>query len=457
MSNKNFRIKLKKFEIFGFKREITNAWVDFSENDLSIIYANNGIGKTSFLKLIHAFLIKDTSILKENKVKKIICSYSITHTESIKDGLFEEVEEYNDLFEIDELFQQPEAKDYDCTLEEINGEWSLSGSDIIFRSRSILLGVDRGVSTQINNLSPSLIFDFFHRYRVINKNRSNLINFGNFNDSNLREFSSEMAEYFRRRQRISNVNADLNFSIDHLAPQSVKIDTIEGMIARNYEDAKSVISSKIENALFDTLSGALNNDQSFSSFIESSEKTQILTKIVKNKQRILDALEGIDSVFKETITEKLENLDESNLNTDAFSNVLTILLNNINNQFDLENTLLENLNILIDSFNSHLIKGKKLTISNGVRIEIGKENHSISYLSSGERHILTLLCLVLFGTKNRDFLIIDEPEISLNSSWQRNLMSLFLKLAPETQIIVASHSPAIAAAHRSSLTGLKIN
>lgn len=456
MTDKKFRIKLKKFEIFGFKREVINAWVDFSENDLSIIYANNGIGKTSFLKLIHSFLTNDTATLKENKVKKINCIYSLIHIENSKNGLFNAIEDGYDLLEEDPFFEIPEAKDYESTLEEVDGEWVFSGSKNILLSRSILLGVDRGVSTQINNLSPSLISEFFHRYRIFNKNKNHLFNNDYFNDSNLKALSAEMSEYFRRRQRMHNVNTDINFSVDHLAPQSVKIETIEGMIARSHEDAKGVISSKIENALFDTLSGALNNDQSFSEFIEKNEKTKILTNVVKNKQRILDALDGIDSVFKDTITEKLENLDESNLNTDEFSNVLTSLLNNINNQFDLENTLLESLNILIDSFNSHLMKGKKLTISNGVRIEIDKDYHSISYLSSGERHILTLLCLVLFGTKNRDFLIIDEPEISLNSSWQRNLMSLFLKLAPETQIIVASHSPAIAASHRSSLTGLKV-
>ncbi|EGQ7696289.1 ATP-binding protein, partial [Vibrio vulnificus] len=70
--------------------------------------------------------------------------------------------------------------------------------------------------------------------------------------------------------------------------------------------------------------------------------------------------------------------------------------------------------------------------------------HSVDVLSSGERHILTFLSLVVIAGRERDILIIDEPEISLNIKWQRTLMSLIQDLVPYTQIIVASHSSLIA-------------
>nr|MCG4642063.1 ATP-binding protein [Bifidobacterium bifidum] len=73
-------------------------------------------------------------------------------------------------------------------------------------------------------------------------------------------------------------------------------------------------------------------------------------------------------------------------------------------------------------------------------VELNGYFHSINDLSSGERHILSLLCLVLFKGKDRYILIIDEPEISLNVKWQRQLLKLFSDLLPEAQIIVASHS-----------------
>lgn len=39
--------------------------------------------------------------------------------------------------------------------------------------------------------------------------------------------------------------------------------------------------------------------------------------------------------------------------------------------------------------------------------------------------------------------MIDEPELSLNIRWQREILELLKKLAPKSQIIVASHSPII--------------
>ena len=88
------------------------------------------------------------------------------------------------------------------------------------------------------------------------------------------------------------------------------------------------------------------------------------------------------------------------------------------------------------------------------RIQVADTTHSLNDLSSGERHMLTFLSLVLFEGQGRDFLIIDEPEISLNIKWQRELMSLFSRLIPSTQIIVASHSPALAEQNQNYLTKL---
>jgi len=42
-----------------------------------------------------------------------------------------------------------------------------------------------------------------------------------------------------------------------------------------------------------------------------------------------------------------------------------------------------------------------------------------------------------------DFILLDEPEISLDIEWQEKLLATISKLAPNSQIIVASHSPSI--------------
>ena len=126
-------------------------------------------------------------------------------------------------------------------------------------------------------------------------------------------------------------------------------------------------------------------------------------------------------------------------------------------ELEVEKLILSSINLLVDKFNTFLINEKKLVVnSHEVFIEIGDERHSVNELSSGERHILTFLALVLFEGQGRDFLVIDEPEISLNIRWQRELMSLFSALLPSTQIIVASHSAALAKRNPNYLAELKV-
>lgn len=74
---------------------------------------------------------------------------------------------------------------------------------------------------------------------------------------------------------------------------------------------------------------------------------------------------------------------------------------------------------------------------------------TIESLSSGERQILTMLTLVAFSSTAESVFIVDEPEISLHPHWQEMFLDQLLTQAPpETQIILATHSPEIVARHR---------
>jgi len=79
-----------------------------------------------------------------------------------------------------------------------------------------------------------------------------------------------------------------------------------------------------------------------------------------------------------------------------------------------------------------------------------------SALSSGERQLLLLLCNTLVARENSRLFIIDEPEISLNVKWQRQLLDVLLDLTAGTnlQFLVATHSVEMVSGHRESLAKL---
>jgi predicted ATPase len=162
--------------------------------------------------------------------------------------------------------------------------------------------------------------------------------------------------------------------------------------------------------------------------------------------------------FKSTVVKVLTDLNETNFESAVIATpLLRRLFQNMISELDAEKLALGSINLLVEKFNQFLIEGKKLVVTEEkVYVEVDGGQHSIHDLASGERHILTFLSLVLFHGQKRNFLIIDEPEISLNIVWQRELLSLFGELLPSTQIIVASHSPFLAKRSPALLTPLTV-
>lgn len=64
-------------------------------------------------------------------------------------------------------------------------------------------------------------------------------------------------------------------------------------------------------------------------------------------------------------------------------------------------------------------------------------------LTAGEKQMLAILLTVLVEDNQPYVLFMDEPEISLHFEWQKQLISLVLKLNPNIQIIMTTHSPAV--------------
>lgn len=73
------------------------------------------------------------------------------------------------------------------------------------------------------------------------------------------------------------------------------------------------------------------------------------------------------------------------------------------------------------------------------------------HLSSGEQHIIVMCFSYIFKPEHASVCMIDEPELSLNSSWQRDLVETLIsidkRLSRETQLILATHSPQIVSEH----------
>jgi predicted ATPase len=68
---------------------------------------------------------------------------------------------------------------------------------------------------------------------------------------------------------------------------------------------------------------------------------------------------------------------------------------------------------------------------------------SLYKLSSGEKQLIYIFLKVLLHNQKECIIFMDEPEISLHVDWQKILLSKILELNPNTQMIIATHSPSL--------------
>lgn len=110
---------------------------------------------------------------------------------------------------------------------------------------------------------------------------------------------------------------------------------------------------------------------------------------------------------------------------------------------------------LLCNFYSH--KEVSLHLERGLEFNT-KAGQKLSHknLSSGEKQLLLLFCNAISSRQNRTILMIDEPEISLNVTWQRNLVPALIQCMTGTsyQLILATHSIELLARYRESVTPL---
>lgn len=103
---------------------------------------------------------------------------------------------------------------------------------------------------------------------------------------------------------------------------------------------------------------------------------------------------------------------------------------------------IEQLKDTINQFFS--VSGKRIEIeSNKFWILNDGEKLTIDSLSSGEKQLLLILLRVFLLEGKEAYVLIDEPENSLDIEWQYNLVNVLVELNPHAQYFITTHSPGI--------------
>ena len=132
----------------------------------------------------------------------------------------------------------------------------------------------------------------------------------------------------------------------------------------------------------------------------------------------------------------------------ADAKALSVYINDLEQKLIVFDGLLEKLELFTNILNERrfTFKSIKVNRTKGFYFETSKGKElELNQLSSGEQHEVVLLYELIFNVKPNVLVLIDEPEISLHITWQKEFLSDLLKITKiqQIQVLIATHSPSI--------------
>lgn len=189
--------------------------------------------------------------------------------------------------------------------------------------------------------------------------------------------------------------------------------------------------------------------------INGSGKTTLLTEIEKmlstqfGKDAFYIYIPSIDNLTVQDGRKKLNALSQA-LDTNIFYNkkgnsLMYYRMSMLDASSKEQSKIRKRIDDFCDLVNNLFIEtGKRIEIERDKFIILAEDSIlSIDDLSSGEKQILLLLLRVFLLNEKESVVLIDEPENSLDISWQYKLVDMLVKLNPKAQFFITTHSPSI--------------
>jgi len=470
-------IRLKSVEIDGFITPTQKVKLEFVDSNVICIYGENGSGKTTLLEILFAIFDRDEDILERYMVNRISINYKIFDEElehqikeleeelnnknfaKIIDDLSKELnncQNFNCEEQIEKIIKEVELEEYGIKLkikeikDELNSIKTVSINKVSTKNynfngfddmTSLFLGIGRGIHKQEIKIPRSLIWGFFNTNKNDEKNNEILT------AHQIDEFTDKLLERITPESIVEEDIKEKDNKKNIYLP-NITIDRVEALLTSKYKEAVLDAKNKIEKALSKT---SLNFLKDTTDIKEEIDLESLRDRLIYNRILLLEMFSKDEEIGINALLDIVDR-DSSYLKTIGYSQQKILIT--IVDELQSEVELYKEIRVFIDEYNSFLNYDKKIIINeNG--IFISPHNHRLEKLSSGERHLLTFFATILLLGEEQEFILLDEPEVSLNVDWQRNILSTIAKLAPNSQIIVATHSPLIGRSYRKSVVGLE--
>ncbi|MDW1824033.1 AAA family ATPase [Vibrio sp. Vb0937] len=430
-------------KLLNFQASSVHGYMDFNINfntDVNFLIGPNGSGKTTAIKIIKAMLTPSPEFFSQLKFGYCVLEFERNRKQnfievrsegSMLTFLYNNVSEHIPKEHLDKVHQdliengRPDIKEF--------------SGDLFERIRRlptpIFLGVDRKRSLYDEPLLSRQLW--------------------------AREAWAATTSTRRQKELRNSVLLDAMTETQFMIQEAYKgIRNLEKKQLNVLRD--NILKSSFKFVTFEPESLFETNDLPSKASILMRKKTEIL--------RVLHKISDVDTSITEEVNvffSKLDNLlqdlrdsnDDHGLNFNWLMNQALIgrisdLVEVIDSYDKKIAEIYEPIDRFIDTLNLFFNdSGKSISLDSVGRLFVSLDGSNrkveVDCLSSGERQILVIVAQVLFNkygstlSTKRTIIIIDEPELSLHMRWQEMFSEIILKVSPQTQFILATHSPDI--------------
>lgn len=387
--------KISKIEIYNMWGEYKNITIDFPKN-VTFITGFNGTGKSTILDIINtSSQEKHSSSLKyKDWVSKIVLGLDVSF-------FFTSINQELNL-------------NREKMLSLVSDK--MKHSDTSAKDLGLLLGKSEFIEKNKKN-------------KKVNKQKNIILNNKDSNSSDIfmTEASNEKKKSYKY-VRFSQVHADSqlkNITITSMLKPVFYRDDIFVIPDRSYINA----GNRLEESIFDRDSNLnLTLTELILEFLSIEKKI--------NEKSTKSRMNSIEEVISKMFPENKSNVDKLKI-AELKKQLNSIINEDISIEEKHRELLEEEINYYFSCTDKKLIRDERGIIE----FEHNDKKIPCGLLSKGEKQLLTLLLLAFIYSNETRVFILDEPDLSLHVEWQKNIIKSMVKLSPNSQFIIATHSP----------------
>ncbi len=406
------------FEIFDYDVEYPT-----SENVL-ILTGPNGFGKTKILNILFNLFNRRFVYFKTLVFNKIIVT--LNNNISI------------------EILKNSSNEDREVVFS------FLKGQDVIEKFE-YSLRVDRELIRALERYLPLGRID---KERWMDHSKNRVLSL----DEVITEYSSQLPDELSQKYGIKSDQA--NEILDSINVHLIREQRLFKKVAptelhyRGGDQDQTIMIETIQT-YSDELRGLIVDRTQESYVIAQTLDSSYPNRLISEKKKV--SKQEYDEKFKH-LKEKQDKLTKYGLyeNTrealeynEVDAKALLVYLNDLEKKLQVFDDLLEKLELFSNILNERRFTFKSINVSrdNGFYFTttINNKELELNQLSSGEQHEVVLLYELIFKTSAGILVLIDEPEISLHITWQKEFLDDLLRIIKiqNFQVLIATHSPSI--------------